>query len=175
MGLTWQDVVDGDTGIDPDSLYFFSDSAVGRMQMLPTRIQAQLIWWPTADLQVRAKVRAGSWMPRPEFTMGVGWIPSKRLAFGVDYRAGGWGLGRPVTWLDWRVSEKRILSIEVDDPMGWTWGAETASNTYGRGVRVSLRRIAGAGWTRLMGLPSKPWREAPTKAAPSLPSTSSRP
>jgi hypothetical protein len=175
MGLTWQDVVDGDTGIDPDSLYFFSDSAIGRMQMLPTRIQAQLSWWPTADLQVRAKVRAGSWMPRPEFTMGVGWIPSKRLAFGVDYRTGGWGLGRPVTWLDLRVTEKRILSIEVDDPMGWSWGTETASNTYGRGVRVSLRRIAGAGWTRLMGLPSKPWREAPPNAAPSLPETSSRP
>ena len=95
MGLTWQDVVDGNTGIDPDSLYFFSDSAIGRMQMLPTRIQAQLSWWPVPELQVRARARAGSWMPRPEITMGVGWIPSKRLAFGVDYRAGGWGRGRP--------------------------------------------------------------------------------
>ena len=175
MGLTWQDVVDGNTGIDPDSLYFFSDSAIGRMQMLPTRIQAQLSWWPAPELQVRARARAGSWMPRPEITMGVGWIPSKRLAFGVDYRAGGWGRGRPVTWLDWRITEKRILSIEVEDPMGWRWGTETASNTYGRGVRVALRRIAGAGWTRLMGLPSRPWREAPPKAAPSLPETRSRP
>ena len=94
MGLTWQDVVDGNTGIDPDSLYFFSDSAIGRMQMLPTRIQAQLSWWPVPELQVRARARAGSWMLVLKSPWS-GWIPSKRLAFGVDYRAGAGAAAAP--------------------------------------------------------------------------------
>jgi hypothetical protein len=64
-----------------------------------------------------------------------------------------------------------MLSIEVDDPLGWMWGTEQASNTYGRGVRVSLRRLPGAGWTRFMGLPSRDLRKAaPTKQS-SLPQT----
>ena len=170
-GLTWQDIADGTTGIEPDSLYFFSDSAFGRMVMLPTKIHAQLSWWPTPDLQVRAQARAGSWMPQPQFTLGVGWIPTKRLAFGVDYRTGGWGGPRPVTWVDLRVSKKRMLSIEVDDPLGWMWGTEQASNTYGRGVRVSLRRLPGAGWTRFMGLPSRDLRKTAPSKEISLPQT----
>ncbi|MGB1480121.1 MAG: hypothetical protein ACPG66_01980 [Flavobacteriales bacterium] len=174
-GITWQDIVDGTTGIDPDSLYFVSDSALGRMLMLPTKIHAQLSWWPTPDLQVRAQARAGSWMPEPQFTVGVGWIPTKRLAFGLDYRTGGWGGARPVTWFELRVTKKRILSIEVDDPLGWMWGSEQAVNTYGRGVRVSLKRLPGAGWTRFMGLPSRDLRSpAPVKQT-QLPQTSSRP
>ena len=71
-GLTWQDVVDGTTGIEPDSLYFVSDSAFGRMLMLPTKIQANLTWWPSPDVQVRATARAGAWMPEPELTLGCG-------------------------------------------------------------------------------------------------------
>lgn len=170
-GLTWSDVVAGSTGIDPDSLYFFSDSALGRMLMLPTKIHAQLTWWPTPDLQLRAQARAGSWMPQTQFTVGVGWIPTKRMAFGLDYRTGGWGGPRPVTWLELRVSQKRMLSIEVDDPLGWMWGTEQASNTYGRGVRVSLRRLPGAGWTRFMGLPSRDLRKAGGGKEVSLPQT----
>lgn len=173
LGLTWQDVVDGTTGIDADSLYFFSDSAYDRLLMLPTKIHAQLNWWPTPDLAVRAQARAGSWMPQPQFTVGVGWIPSKRLAFGLDYRTGGWGGPRPVTWVEWRVSKKRMLSLEVDDPLGWMWGNEASSNTFGRGVRFSLRRLPGAGWTRFMGLPSRDLRGPVPTAAPSLPQTGS--
>lgn len=174
-GLTWQDVVDGTTGIEPDSLYFVSDSAFGRMLMLPTKIQANLHWWPSPDVQVRATARAGAWMPEPEFTFGVGWIPGKRLAFGVDYRTGGWGGGRPVTWLECRVTKKRILSIEVDDPAGWMWGSEAAANTYGRGVRFSLRRIPGAGWTRFMGLSNRDLRGPAPVAPTNVPKTSSQP
>lgn len=174
-GLTWQDVADGTTGIEPDSLYFVSDSAFGRMLMLPTKIQANLHWWPSPDIQVRATARAGAWMPEPEFTFGVGWIPGKRLAFGVDYRTGGWGGGRPVTWLECRVTKKRILSIEVDDPAGWMWGSEAAANTYGRGVRFSLRRIPGAGWTRFMGLSNRDLRGPAPVAPTNVPQTSSQP
>ena len=154
-GLTWQDVVDGTTGIAPDSLYLLSDSAAGRVLMLPTKIQGQLTWWPSPDVQIRAQASAGAWMPQPQFTFGVGWIPTQRVAFGVDYRTGGWGRGRPVTWLDVRVTKKRIVSIEIDDPLGWMWGTESATHTYGRGVRLSLRRLPGSGWTRFMGLPRK--------------------
>jgi len=67
------------------------------------------------------------------------------------------------------------LSIEVDDPLGWMWGSEQAANTYGRGVRISLKRLPGAGWTRFMGLPSRDLRgPAPVKQT-QLPQTSSRP
>ena len=174
-GLTWQDVVDGTTGIEPDSLYFVSDSSLGRMLMLPTKIQAQLTWWPSPDVQIRAQARAGAWMPEPQFTLGVGWIPAKRLAFGVDYRTGGWGGGRPVTWLDLRVTKRRIFSIEIDDPMGWMWGTESAINTYGRGIRITLRNLPGEGWTRFMGLPSKDLGRKPPKKTTQLPKTSSQP
>ena len=99
----------------------------------------------------------------------------KRLAFGVDYRTGGWGGGRPVTWLECRVTKKRILSIEVDDPAGWMWGSEAAANTYGRGVRFSLRRIPGAGWTRFMGLSNRDLRGPAPVAPTNVPKTSSQP
>jgi len=154
-GLTWQDIADGTSGIEPDSLYFLSDHAQGRMLMLPTRINANLTWWPSPDVQLRARARAGSWMPQTEFTLGVGWIQGERVAFGLDYRSGGWGGPRPVTWLDLRVSKKRMLSVEIDDPLGWMWGKDVSANTYGRGVRLSLRRLPGSGWVRHMGLPSK--------------------
>ena len=173
--LTWQDVVEGTTGIEPDSLYDFTEEAGASPALLPTKIQVRLSWWPTPDVQLRAAARAGSWMPQPEFTAGVGWIPSKRLAFGLDYRSGGWGVPRPAAWLDLRLTSKRMLSIEVDDPLGWMWGSEASSNTYGRGVKVTLRRLPGAGWTRFMGLPSREWKAPPPAKDPSLPQTSSAP
>ena len=63
-GLTWQDVVDGTTGIEPDSLYFVSDSALGRMLMLPTKIQANS---PGGHLQTFkfGASPAPAWMPEP--------------------------------------------------------------------------------------------------------------
>ena len=173
--LTWQDVVDGTSGIQPDSLYFTSDSAHGRMLMLPTKVQASLTWWPTPDVQLKASARAGAWMPEPELTVGLGWIPGNRFSFGIDYRTGGWGGGRPVTWLECRITRKRILSIEIEDPAGWIWGSEAASNTYGRGVRFSLRRIPGEGWTRFMGLPARSLSYPDLPSPERLPKTSSQP
>lgn len=169
QGLTWQNIVDGNTGYQLDSILLVSDSASSRMMMLPSRVQASLTWWPSPDVQIRAKVRAGSWMPSSEYTLGVGWIPGKRLAFGLDFRSGGWGGPRPVTWLKLRISEKRILSLEVDDPAGWFWGQEVAANTYGRGVRFSLQRLPGAGWSRFMGLPSRDLRKPLPRVEPVAP------
>ena len=48
-----------------------------------------------------------------------------------------------------------MLSIEIDDPLGWMWRKDVSANTFGRGVRLSLRRLPGSGWVRHMGLPSK--------------------
>ena len=114
-------------------------------------------------------------MPEPELTVGLGWIPGNRLSFGIDYRTGGWGGGRPVTWLECRITRKRILSIEIEDPAGWIWGSEAASNTYGRGVRFSLRRIPGEGWTRFMGLPARSLSYPGLPSPERLPKTSSQP
>ena len=60
-----------------------------------------------------------------------------------------------------RVSKRRELGIEIEDPLGLFWGSNVATHTYGRGLRISLRRKPGQGWTQdLKGLE----REAPRKA-----------
>ena len=55
------------------------------------------------------------------------------------------------------------------------WGSEAAANTYGRGVRFSLRRIPGAGWTRFMGLSNRDLRGPAPVAPTNVPQTSSQP
>lgn len=154
-GWSWENVVDGNVDVDVDDLYFFSDSAAGQMVMLPSKVKASLQWWPSPDMQLTASARTGSWMPAPEFTGGVGWIPGNRLAFGVDLRTGGWGDTRPVTWLQWRISQRRMFTLEVDDPAGLFIGSETSANAYGRGVHVKLERLPGDGWNRFLGLGSR--------------------
>ncbi len=66
-----------------------------------------------------------------------------------------------MTWLRLRVSQRRVLGIEIEDPLGLFWGSNVAAHTYGRGIRISLRRLPGKGWTRdIQG----PERKAPRKA-----------
>ncbi len=154
-GWSWENVVDGDVDLDVNDLYYFSDTAAGQMVMLPSKVKVSLQWWPSPDLQLTAVARAGSWMPSPELTAGVGWIPGNRIAFGVDLRTGGWGDTRPVTWLQWRISERRMFTLEVDDPSGLFIGSETSANAYGRGVHVKLERLPGDGWNRFLGLGSR--------------------
>ena len=78
-GLTWQDIADGTSGIEPDSLYYLSDQAQGRMLMLPTKINANLTWWPSPDVQLRARARAGGGCLKPSSPwvldgfLGIGW------------------------------------------------------------------------------------------------------
>ena len=150
-GLTIQNVLDGNTGYE--DVLFHTDSAVGRVLMLPSRLNAKLSYWPYDEFMMKAAVRAGNWMPQPELTMGVGWMPDARFAFGLDFRTGGWGQSRPALWLDWRITKKRILSLDIDDPLGFMWRQDMAAYTYGRGFHLTLRRIPGEDkWTRLMGL-----------------------
>lgn len=159
--LTWQDLVEGNASFSGDSVAFVTDSAARRTLLLPSRIHADLSWWPAEHWQIRAQVHAGAWMPQPQLTAGFGWTPSDRISLGADVRSGGWGGIRPVTWMRWRVSQRRVLGIEIEDPLGLFWGSNVAAHTYGRGIRISLRRLPGKGWTRdIQG----PEREAPRKA-----------
>ena len=159
--LTWQDIVEGNDVISGDSIVFVTDSAARRTLLLPARIHADLSWWPSANWQLRAQVHAGAWMPQPQLTAGFGWTPSDRTSLGADVRSGGWGGIRPVIWMRLRVSKRRVLGIEIEDPLGLFWGSNVASHTYGRGIRISLRRMPGQGWTPdLKGIE----RDAPRKA-----------
>lgn len=159
--LTWQDIVEGNDVISGDSIVFVTDSAARRTLLLPARIHADLSWWPSANWQLRAQVHAGAWMPQPQLTAGFGWTPSDRISLGADVRSGGWGGIRPVTWMRLRVSKRRVLGIEIEDPLGLFWGSNVAAHTYGRGIRISLRRMPGQGWTPdLKGIE----RDAPRKA-----------
>ena len=159
--LTWQDIVEGNDVISGDSIVFVTDSAARRTLLLPARIHADLSWWPSANWQLRAQVHAGAWMPQPQLTAGFGWTPSDRTSLGADVRSGGWGGIRPVIWMRLRVSKRRVLGIEIEDPLGVCFGSNVASHTYGRGIRISLRRMPGQGWTPdLKGIE----RDAPRKA-----------
>ena len=159
--LTWQDIVEGNDVMSGDSIVFVTDSAARRTLLLPARIHADLSWWPSANWQLRAQVHAGAWMPQPQLTAGFGWTPSDRISLGADLRSGGWGGIRPVTWMRLRISKRRVLGIEIEDPLGLFWGSNVASHTYGRGIRISLRRMPGQGWTPdLNGIE----RDAPRKA-----------
>lgn len=159
--LTWQDIVEGNDVISGDSIVFVTDSAARRTLLLPARIHADLSWWPSANWQLRAQVHAGAWMPQPQLTAGFGWTPSDQISLGADVRSGGWGGIRPVTWMRLRVSKRRVLGIEIEDPLGLFWGSNVASHTNGRGIRISLRRMPGQGWTPdLKGIE----RDAPRKA-----------
>ena len=165
-GWSWENVVDGDVELDPEDLVYVSDTAFGRMVMLPSKVKATLQWWPSPDLQLTASARSGSWMPAPEFTAGIGWIPLNRLAFGFDIRTGGWGNIRPVTWLQLRVTERRMLSLEIEDPAGFFIGSDMSNNAYGRGVHLKLERLPGDGWNRYMGLPSRKFGKIAKQAPP---------
>ena len=165
-GWTWETLLNDGVPTSPEELVLSTDCALGRLLMLPASVNAHLQWWPNPELQLQARLRGGRWMPVPEYALGVGWIPSGRFAVGVDVRNGGWGGLRPVTWAKLRVSPKRVLTVEVDDPLGWAWQSEWAANTYGRGVRVKLERLPGLRWTQFAGfnsrdLPAKKPRKKP--------------
>ena len=85
-------------------------------------------------------------MPEPLYTAGVGWMPSDRIAFGVQAKYGGWGKMRPAVWAQWRFSCRRMLVVEIEDPMGLFIGNELSDFTYNRGVTFRLERLSGNGW-----------------------------
>ena len=68
-GLTWQDVVDGTTGIAADSLYLLSDSAAGRVLMLPTKIQGN-------SPRVATRTQAAPARGYISLNLRLGWVDS---------------------------------------------------------------------------------------------------
>ena len=113
-GLTIQNVLDGNTGYE--DVVFHTDSAVGRVLMLPSRLNAKLSYWPYDEFMMKAAVRAGNWMPQPELTLGVGWMPDARFAFGLDFRSGvGGNPPRVVARLAHH--QKAHLVLDIDDPL----------------------------------------------------------
>ena len=141
--LTWESVVEGN--ISTDSL-LLTGSSVKRMTLLPYRLSADFIYEPSPDVMIELSVETGGWMPEPLFTAGVGWTPFDRLAFGVQAKYGGWGKMRPVVWAQLKVTCRRMLVVEIEDPMGFLIGNESSDFTYNRGISIRLERLAGNGW-----------------------------
>ena len=141
--LTWESVIEGD--ISTDSL-LFTGTSVSRMSLLPYRLSADLIYEPSPNVMIELGVASGGWMPEPLLTAGVGWMPSDRIAFGVQAKYGGWGKLRPAVWAQWRFSCRRMLVVEIEDPMGLFIGNELSDFTYNRGVTFRLERLSGNGW-----------------------------
>jgi len=146
--LSLESMSNGDLNID--SLLFTGTSAK-RMTLLPSKLSASFIYEPSPDVMIELSISSGGWMPEPLYTAGVGWMPLEKLAFGVEARYGGWGNMRPAVWAQWRYSCKRMLVLEVENPVGLFLNAEMAKYTYGRGVTLRLERLAGTGWSALGG------------------------
>ena len=141
--LTWESIIEGD--ISSDSL-LLTGSSVKRMTLLPHRLSADFIYEPSPDVMIELRVETGGWMPKPLFTAGVGWTPFDKIAFGVQAKYGGWGNMRPVVWAEFKVSCRRMLVVELEDPMGFFIGNKSSDFTYNRGVKIRLERFAGDGW-----------------------------
>ena len=82
-------------------------------------------------------------MPELLYSAGLEWIPSDRIAIGVEGRYGGWGVLRSAVWAKLRYSKRRLIVIQVESPLGFFVNNELSDNTYGRGVTFSFERIAG--------------------------------
>lgn len=146
--LTWESVLD--EGVSTDSIILTGNS-VKRMTLLPSKLSANIIYEPSPDVMIEMSISSGGWMPEPLYTAGVGWKPIDKIAFGVEARYGGWGGMRPAVWAQWRFSCRRMLVVEVENPIGLFLGADMAEFSYGRGVTVRLERLAGSGWSALGG------------------------
>ena len=87
--------------------------------------------WPSPDVRVRARARAGDWMPQTEFTLGVGWIPEgSGLAFGLDYKKWrlGWPQARDVVGYS-RVKKSGCCRLKSMARLGWMWGKDVSANS----------------------------------------------
>ena len=139
--LTIESISNGDFLV-VDSLLLTGNS-VKRMTLLPSRLSAEFVYEPSEKLMFMMSVKGGGWMPELLYSAGIEWIPSDRIALGVEGRHGGWGALRSAVWAKWRYSKRRLLVIQVESPLGFFVKNEISDNTYGRGVTFSLERIAG--------------------------------
>ena len=137
--LTIESISNGD--LAPDSL-LLTGSSVKRMTLLPSRLSAEFVYEPSEKFMFQMSVTSGGWMPELLYSAGIGWIPSDRIALGVDGLYGGWGGLRSAVWAKLRYSNRRILVVQIESPLGLFFNKEVSNNTYGRGVTFRLERIA---------------------------------
>jgi hypothetical protein len=137
--LTIESISNGD--IAPDSL-LLTGSSVKRMTLLPSSLSAEFVYEPSEKFMFKMSVKSGGWMPELLYSAGIGWIPSDRIALGMEGLYGGWGGWRSSVWAKLRYSNRRILVVQIESPLGLFFNKEVSNNTYGRGVTFRLERIA---------------------------------
>ncbi len=137
--LSIESLSNGDLSVDS---LLLTGSSAKRMSLLPSRLSAEFIYEPSEMLMFNLSVKSGGWMPELLYSAGMGWIPSDKIALGIEGRYGGWGGFRSAVWAKWRYSKRRMLVVQVESPLGLFFNKQISNNTYGRGVTFSLARIA---------------------------------
>ena len=135
--LTWENIIDGN--ISTDSLILTGNS-VARMVVLPSKLSLRMNYAIEENVMFSASISSGGWMPEPEFTIGLGWVVSEKLSWGVKIKDGGWGGSRPVVWAQYKVTDKRLVSVTLEDPRGLFINSESSDNFKSRGISIRLQR-----------------------------------
>ena len=79
-------------------------------------------------------------MPEPEIAIGLGWVVSEKLSWGVKIKDGGWGGSRPVVWAQYKVTDQRLVALTLEDPRGLFINSDTSDNFKARGISIRLQR-----------------------------------
>jgi len=137
--LTIESISNGDLAVDS---LLLTGNSVQRMTLLPSRLSAEFIYEPSEKFMFELSVKSGGWMPELLYSAGIGWIPSDKIALGVEGRYGGWGGLRSAVWAKWRYSNRRIFVVQIESPLGLFFNKQISNNSYGRGVTFRLERIA---------------------------------
>jgi hypothetical protein len=135
--LTWENIIDGN--ISTDSLILTGNS-VSRMVLLPSKLSLRMNYAIEENVKFSASISYGGWMPEPEVAIGLGWVVSDKLSWGVKIKDGGWGGSRPVVWAQYKVTEKRLVSVTLEDPRGLFINSDTSDNFKARGISIRLQR-----------------------------------
>jgi hypothetical protein len=135
--LTWENIIDGN--ISTDSLILTGNS-VSRMVLLPSKLSLRMNYAIEENVKFSTSISYGGWMPEPEVAIGLGWVVSDKLSWGVKIKDGGWGGSRPVVWAQYKVTEKRLVSVTLEDPRGLFINSDTSDNFKARGISIRLQR-----------------------------------
>ena len=135
--LTWENIIDGN--VSTDSLIQTGNS-VSRMVLLPTKLSLKLNYELQENLMFSASLTTGGWMPEPLISVGLGWVVSDELSVGVKIKDGGWGGSRPVVWAQYKITDKRFISVSLEDPRGLFINSESSDSFKARGISIRLQR-----------------------------------
>tara|TARA_B110000444_G_scaffold256787_1_gene293876 strand:- start:4883 stop:6151 length:1269 start_codon:yes stop_codon:yes gene_type:complete len=135
--LTWENIIDGN--VSSDSVILTGNS-VARMVLLPSKLSLKLNYDIDEDVMFSASISSGGWMPEPEIAIGLGWVVSEKLSWGVKIKDGGWGGSRPVVWAQYKVTDQRLVALTLEDPRGLFINSDTSDNFKARGISIRLQR-----------------------------------